>query len=77
MDVDDEQFGHSHFTALPSNSDFVYFISQNFGQLGHDNPVTLDPTDGRPIFWPQVHSNLPLEDALIILPPQFQSKSYR
>jgi len=50
IDVEPKQLGHSHLTALPSNSDFVYWISQNKGQLGHDSPVTRDPIAGSPIF---------------------------
>jgi len=69
IDADDEQLGHSHFTARPSSSDFVYLISQNFGQLGHDNPITLEPIAGSPIFCPQLHSNRPFDEALIILLP--------
>ena len=68
IDVEPEQLGHSHFTARPNNSDLLYLISQNLGQLGHDNPVTRDPIAGSPIFCPHVHSNLPLEDALIMNP---------
>ena len=50
VDAVESQPEQCHATARPSNSVLVYFISQNLGQLGHDNPVTLEPIAGSPIF---------------------------
>lgn len=76
MDVVESHVGQCQATALPSNSVLVYFISQNLGQFGHDKPVTREPIAGSPIFCPQVHSNLPFEDALIIRNTPCNSNQY-